>query len=282
MHPTDEGKMTEINSENQIVVLFDEHGTPTFRPDRETDWFLGVAVLYDLADEQQIFSSCSELFGLSKAKPLKNRHIDHVRAEQIANLVAKLPVQIAVRSVNLADGEFQQTMTIYVQLFNEVRKKLRCLEESNLAQRLYSQILVETVFNSIQGYLERNSASSCISVYVDHHCFPKDDIEIHLKDWSRSIDHDVNSFYEKLGPELRVRTDPISLMKEDSPRKRLVDVVTSVVSRYFLREDSARFSQKPLQTLLKNDANRCKDITQATIRFARGLMDDLSRNPPVA
>lgn len=278
---THETKMSENNIERQVIVLFDEQGTPTFRADRETDWFLGATVTYDLSDEEEIFSSCSELFGLSKTKPLKNRHIDHVRAEQISNLVTKLPIQIVVKSVNLADGEFQQTMTVYVQLVGELRKKHRRVGGSNIAQKLYSQILVETVFNSIQDYMERHLASSSISVYVDHHCFPRDDIEIHLKNWARSIERDLNSFYEKQGPDLRVRTVPISLMRQDSPRKRFVDVITSVVSRSFLRDSNARFSHAPLEKLLTRNVNRYEDITQATIDFIRLLMDGLPRNPPI-
>ena len=34
-----------------IVLLFDEQGTPTFRPDRETVSFLGIGVMYDLANK---------------------------------------------------------------------------------------------------------------------------------------------------------------------------------------------------------------------------------------
>jgi len=271
--------MPESNLERQIIVLFDEQGTPTFGPDRETDWFLGVTVTYDLADEERILSSCSELFGLSKAKPLKNRHIDNARAEQISDLVIKLPIQLVVRSVYLSNDEFQQALTAYKQLGNKLRKKHRQVGERNIAQILYSQILVETVFTSIIGYMERHLVSSAISVYVDHWFFPRYDIGIHLKDWPKGIQRDVNSFYEEQGPDLNVRIAPISLMKHYSSRKRFVDVITSVVSRSFLRQGSVRFSQIPLQTLLKNHVNRHKDITQATIDFIKLLMDRLPRNP---
>jgi hypothetical protein len=273
--------MPDSNLEREIVVLFDEHGTPTFQPERETDWFLGVTATYDLADEEQTFNSCRELFGLCNTKPLKNRHIDDFRAERISNLAARLPIQIVVKSVNLADSEFQQTMTIYVEFFNELRKMLPYLEESNLAQRLYSQILGETVVESIKSYLERHLASSCISVYVDHHCFAREDIEIHLKDWPTLIQDDVNSLYERHGADLNVPTVSISLMEKDSPRKRFVDVITSVVSRSFKRQNNERFSQIPLQTLTAKGGARCEDITQSSIRFIRGLMDNWSRNPPV-
>lgn len=278
---TNEARMPENDIERQVIVLFDEQGTPTFRPERETDWFLGATVTYDLSDEEQMFSSCSELFGLSKTKPLKNRHIDNARAEQISDIAIELPIQLVARSVNLANDEFQQVLTVYQQLAGELRKKHRQVKGSNIAQRLYSQILVGTVFTSVIGYMERHRVSSAISVYVDHWSLPRDDQEILLKDWPKGIQRDVNSFYEEKGPDLNVRIAPISLMGEDSPRKRFVDAITSVVSRFFLREDRVRFSRVPLQTLLTNEANRYEDITQATIDFIRFLLDRLPRNPPV-
>jgi hypothetical protein len=129
--------MTEIGIEKQIIVLFDEQGTPTFQPDRETDWFLGVTVAYDLTDEEEIFCSCSELFGLSKTKPLKNRHINNARAERLSDLVIKLPIQIVIRSVKLNNEEFQHVLTAYEQLGNELRKKHRHVGERNIAQILF-------------------------------------------------------------------------------------------------------------------------------------------------
>ena len=276
-----EAKMPEIKSERQIIVLFDEQGTPTFTPDRETDWFLGVTVTYDLADEEQIFSYCSELFGFSKTKPLKNRHIDNVRAERISDIVIELPVQLVVKAVKLGNDEFQQVVTAYERRGNMLREEYRQAGERNIAQILYSQILVETVFDSIQDYMKRHLASSSISVYVDHHCFPREDIRIHLKVWPKLIQGDVNSFYEKHGPDLNIPTVSISLMEKDSSRKRFVDVITSVVSRSFKRGDSERFSRVPLHTLLTNDVNRYEDITRTTIDFIRLLMDRLPRTPPV-
>ncbi len=270
-----------MDIESQIIVLFDEQGTPTFQPDRETDCFLGVAVTYDLTEEKEIFSSCSELFGLSKTKPFKNRHINNARAERISDLVIKLPIQIVVRSVKLNNEEFQYVLTVYEQLGNELRKKHRHIGERNIAQILYSEILVETVFTSITDYMESHLADSAISIYLDNHSFPKDDIKIHLKDWAQAIQVDVDSFYEKLGPNINVRTASISLMTQDTPRKRFVDVITSAVSRYFLREDSIRFSHVPLEILLKNNVNSCKDITQTTMDFTRHLMDHMLRDHPL-
>lgn len=89
--------MPENDIERQIIVLFDEHGTPTFGPKRETDWYLGVAVTYDLTDEKEILKTGSTLFGLFNRRPLKNWRISTGRAERTSDLVIELPIQTVVR-----------------------------------------------------------------------------------------------------------------------------------------------------------------------------------------
>ena len=280
MRLNQETKVPEIDLERQIIVLFDEHGTPTFGPKRDTDCFLGVAVTYDLAKEKEIFSKCSLLFGLSKMRPIKNNQITNSQAERISDLITELPIQIKVKSVNLAHNEFQLVLTLYEQLGNQLRRKHRQVGERNIAQILHFHIREECVFWSIIDYTERHLTSSTFSVYVDNWSMPRDDIEIHLNCCAQSIQRQANSLFEKQGPNLSVSVPRISLLDKDSPRKRFVDAITSVISRSFLRESNSRFSQAPLQRLLTNDINRSEDVTQATIDLIRALMDNVLRNPP--
>jgi len=274
--------MTDKNPESQIIVLFDEQGTPTFGHDRETDWFLGVTVTYDLTDEKQIFSSCSELFGLSNQKPLKNNRISNSRAERISALAAELPLEVIINSVKLANDEFQQAVRLFEQFGNLLRARHREVGERNIAQILHSQIVDECIPHSIFGYVERHMTTSAFLVHIDDWSIPRSDVGIYLQGRTQSIQEKVNTFYEEQGPNLRVRVPPIALLDEDSPRKRLVNVIASAISRSFVREGSARLSQVPFHTLLANHVNRYEDITQATIDFIRRLMDDMSRNPLLA
>ena len=274
--------MPESNLERQIIVLFDEQGTPTFQPERETDWFLGVTVTYDLTDEKQIFSSCSELFGLSNQKPLKNNRISNSRAERISALAAELPLEVMINSVKLANDEFQQAVRLFEQFGNLLRARHREVGERNIAQILHSQIVDECIPHSIFGYVERHMTTSAFLVHIDDWSIPRSDVGIYLQGRTQSIQEKVNTFYEEQGPNLRVRVPPIALLDEDSPRKRLVNVIASAISRSFVREGSARLSQVPFHTLLANHVNRYEDITQATIDFIRRLMDDMSRNPLLA
>lgn len=279
---THEAKMTDKNPESQIIVLFDEQGTPTFQPERETDWFLGVTVTYDLADDERILSSCSELFGLSNQKPLKNNRISNSRAERISALAAELPLEVIINSVKLANDEFQQAVRLFEQLGNLLRARHREVGERNIAQILHSQIVDECIPHSIFGYVERHMTTSAFLVHIDDWSIPRSDVGIYLQGRTQSIQEKVNTFYEEQGPNLRVRVPPIALLDEDSPRKRLVNVIASATSRSFMREGSARLSQVPFHTLLANHVNRYEDITQATIDFIRHLMDHISRNPLLA
>lgn len=86
-----------------MVVLFDESGTPAISFDQRTDWFIGVGVTYEQSDEDVIFSKGKADFGLTNSKPLKNHSITNSRAVSIAKLLADLPVSIYVSSVNTAN-----------------------------------------------------------------------------------------------------------------------------------------------------------------------------------
>lgn len=271
--------MPGSNLEKQIIVLFDEQGTPTFEPNRETDFFLGVAVTYEFVREKNIFDACNDLFGLSNHKPLKNNRISNSRAERIVGLVIQLPIQLVVIAVNLGNKEFQHIVIAYEQRGNKLRKEYRQVGERNIAQILHSQIIDECIPPSIFHHMDRHLTSSAFSIHMDNWAIPRSDMEIYLQDRTRSIETKVNSFYEEQGPNLNVQIAPISLLDEDCPRKRFVDVITSAISRFFLRDTTPRFSQIPLQILLTNNVNSYEDITQATIYFIKLMMDRLPRNP---
>ncbi|MCG7852420.1 MAG: hypothetical protein MIO92_07845 [Methanosarcinaceae archaeon] len=73
-----------------MIVLFDESGTPTINNDQRTDWFIGVGVAYQKSDENGIFAKCEADFDLSNSKPLKNDRIRTSRVIRMANLLADL------------------------------------------------------------------------------------------------------------------------------------------------------------------------------------------------
>lgn len=261
--------------------MFDEQGTPTFRNDRETDWFLGVAVTYDLEDEEELFNTCSELLGLLNKRPLKNAKIHKERANGIAQLIANLPIQIVVSSLNLSNSDLQRVITLYEELGSLLRKRHRHVRGRPIAQILHSHILDECIFKSITNYMDINQISSKFSIYIDDWSIPTNDMEIYLNGRSGSINNKMNSLYKRYGSDFRIDISPISLLKEDSLRKRFIDEITSSVSRSFLKSENERYSEVPINSILANEINQYEEITDKEIEFVNFFMNINLKNPPV-
>ena len=263
-----------------IVLLFDEQGTPTFRPDRETVSFLGIGVVYGLANEEHLFRECDQWFGLSNSRPLKNNKIRNSRAERISKLIANLPIQVTITSIDLSSEELQQVVGVYEELGNIMRAKHRKVRERPTPQILHSDILDYTLFESITRYIKNSTTNSSISVYIDDWSIPANDLEIALEMRSQSLEEKINDLFGEFVDNLAITVSPIVLLNQDSSRKRFVDVISSVVSRSFLKEDNPRFSNIPLQNILdaENSHNESHDITDNTIRLMRKSMDEFLRN----
>ncbi len=263
----------------QVTVLFDEFATPTFRTDRESDYFLGVGVVYPSEVEDDLFKQADELFGLSNRNPLKNSRIAVPRADNISQLVSELPAQVTVSSLDLSNGDLQRSTKTYEELGNELRKLHRRVRERPVAQILHSNILDDTLFESIARYLELNQMDTDFDVYIDDWAFPARDVEIALVHRSDSLRQKINDVQSRFGLATALSISPIQLLNVDSKRKRFIDVVTSAVSRSFLPREHPHYSPVPLQNILALADNRQVDFTKHTIIFLQRAMDEFSRNP---
>lgn len=85
----------------EIIVLFDEQGVPTFSGDTST--IIGVCLFYSSEDEQDIFDRCNGAFRLSTAKPRKNNRVSKSNAVDMVNCLGSLPVYLSAVKLNLAD-----------------------------------------------------------------------------------------------------------------------------------------------------------------------------------
>src|SRR5262245_13982879 len=106
----------------KTIILFDEYGTPTFKEDRENEFFLGVSVSYKLSDEERIFNQVASLIGLQNIKPLKNNRISNERAVQIAEALKKLPLFVVVVAINLSDENLIKTVSEYHDVGDKIRE----------------------------------------------------------------------------------------------------------------------------------------------------------------
>jgi len=266
-----------IKEHNKIIVLFDEHATPTFGSSRQKDYFVGVGVTYNLMDEKQIFSACEKLFGLGNQRPLKNQKIGNSRAVEISKLLIKLPVQIIVSKLDLTDKNFEDRVNLYEELGNYMRPIHRDVSGRRLAHILHSRILDPALFESICRYLESVPKSSIFEIYIDNWSVPESDKEIVLEYTSESLQEKITELHNSFFPNISIIAKSLELLVVDSSRKRFVDVVTSVVSRA-IPLDSKISSEEPLKIILSNPRNFEKDYTREAMETLQVVMDDVSRD----
>ncbi len=255
-----------------MVVLFDESGTPAISNDQRTDLFLGVGVAYEQSDEEVIFSKGKAAFGLANSKPLKNYRITNSRAVSIAKLLADLPVSIYVSSVNTANPTLRKIIFDYECFSEKARRKFRQARKRPIPQIIHSHVLDHCLFNLITGYFEAGGGDAAFAVFIDDWSIPENDIDI-------SLGHRATSLYEKISPlcadfaEGRlVSIAPLELLNRDSSRKRFVDVVASTFSRAYIKTNNQKYSREAADILQEFGKAYCSDATQYSIDIMQAVM----------
>lgn len=264
---------------NRVIVLFDEFGNPTFRPDRHSDSFLGVSVVYQLEAENHIFEQCDVIFGLSNLAPVKNDRIGTSRAEGISELICSLPIQVTISSIDLSNTNLQRVVNLYEDFGAELRRLHRGVSPRLTAHILHDNILDDTLFEAMGRYLGEEPVATEFEISIDDWPIPSSDIDIALQYRSASFTQKLSEIYEELGIPVTLSVSPIQRMSQDSKRKRFIDVTTSAVSRHFFPQDHRKYSPTPLRNILGIGHNRYAELTERTIEFLRGAMDAFSRNP---
>lgn len=263
-----------------MLILFDESGTPTFDAGRELKHFVGVAVSYSNDMENDIFEECDSPFGLSNKNPIKNPSIDSKRAMSITEQILKLPMRLSIHSVNLDDSALEEKLALYIEWGNLLREFHRKIRPRPLPQFLHSQVLDGCLFDAILRPVEEGIREYNFSIFIDNWAIPINDQEPYLIDRSPSIQDKINNFLGEYFPGISIEISPLSLLEIDSKRKRFIDVITSVVSRAFLREDHIRHSTVPLEMILASGIGTHKEDSEEIKSFVTELMDSGSRNPP--
>lgn len=252
----------------RMTILFDEYGTPTFRKDRENEFFIGVGIGYKQSDEEEIFYKVGDLIGLQKIKSLKNNKISNKRAAEIAKTLKQLPLFLVVVAMNLSDQDLINTVSEYCSISNKIRENERELKGRPIAQILHSRVLDNCLFESITLCIENDPYLNNFDVFIDNWSIPNEDISIYLNLRSESFSRQISNLF----PDVTV--SPIQLLDEDSKRKRFIDSVTSVVSRYYYDKLNDKFTDVPFNILFINNLNNMiiLDITQKEILFINEML----------
>ena len=255
-----------------MVVLFDESGTPAIRFDQRTDWFLGVGVTYEQSDEDVIFSKGKAEFGLANSKPLKNHRITNSRAVSIAKLLADLPVSIYISSVNTANPTLREIIVDYECFGEKSRRKFRQARKRPIAQIIYSHIRDHCLFNLIKGYFNTGGDDATFAVFIDDWSIPESDIEISLRDTATSLYEKISRLCEEFAQGRLVSIAPLELLNRENSRKRFVDVVASTFSRAYLKKNNQKYSREAADILQQSGRAHCSDATQHSIKIMQEVM----------
>ncbi len=255
-----------------MVVLFDESGTPAITFDQRTDWFIGVGVTYDQSDEDVIFSKGKADFGLANSKPLKNDRITNSRAVSIAKLLADLPAAIYVSSVNTANPTLREIIVDY-ECFGEIaRRKFRQARKRPIAQIIHSHIRDHCLFNLITGYFNAGGDDAAFAVFIDDWSIPESDIDISLRHTATSLYEKISCLCEEFAQGRLVSIAPLELLNRDNSRKRFVDLVTSTFSRAYLKMNNQKYSREAADILQQSGRAHCSDATQHLIKIMQAVM----------
>jgi len=253
-----------------MIILFDEYGTPTIRQGRENEIFVGVAIAYKKTDEEIIFEKVENIIGLNKSKPVKNAQISSRKAVEIAEILAPLPLYIAVAIIDLSNRAFCETITNYHQISNVIRNCAREIKDRPIAQIIHSKVLSNCLFEAITLCLENSSKINEFYVFIDNWSIPAKDISIYLKYRSESLSRNVR----RLFPYVDIK--PIELLEQDTKRKRFIDSVTSVVSRNYHDISSDKYSAEPFGLLFSSESiNGINvDITKKETDLMNKMLDE--------
>lgn len=255
-----------------MVVLFDESGTPAISFDQRTDWFIGVGVTYEQSDEDVIFSKCKADFGLANSKPLKNHSITNSRAASIAKLLADLPVSIYVSSVNTANPTLRNIIVDYECFGEKARRKFRQARKRPIPQIIHSHILDHCLFNLITRYFNAGGDDAAFAVFIDDWSIPESDIDISLRHTATSLYEKISRLCEEFVQGRLVSIAPLELLNRDNSRKRFVDVVTSTFSRAYLKTNNQKYSRESADILQQCGRAHCSDATQHSINIMQAVM----------
>ena len=252
----------------RLIVLFDEFGTPTFNFKSNEEIFLGVSVLYDLEKENEIFNDCDKELGLSKSKPLKNNKISVNKAKTISHILGKQSFIISAKYLNLDNSELKNIVDDYKNIGDLSRKIYRGVGERKVAHILYSAVLNECLFNIVADYLESfNSVNNCcFEIYIDDWSIPVADKNLFIEDLKLSLKSKMESLFQ----DCEISMNNLVLLDDNnSKRKRLIDIITSVICRAFLDLDNSKYDTAPLNILKKRLETNIKihDITDEMSEF---------------
>ena len=262
-----------------VTVLFDESGTPLIFGKYRFDWFLGCGVRYEQSAETEIFARCNETVGLSKNKPLKNNRISIDRVIRVARVLMDLPLSINVSGIDTTDPEYRRIVKNYRHFAKKARATQRpVVHDRSTGPIIHAHVLDHCLFHSISGCFEARGRDTHVSVFIDNWSVPGNDVDVYFEERAGTLNLSISSLCSRhhLGRPLSIRR--IEMLKDDTNRKRFVDVVTSVFSRAFLRTDNPRHTREAMDILVESGRANFSDAKGYSMGLMQQTMQGRSRD----
>jgi len=244
-----------------IILLFDESGTPDFTSDPNDRYFFGVSLTYDESYEVELFSGIDSLVKLSVKKSLKNNNISNEKAITICRELSKYNINIEACYIDLKNVKLISIIKNYYDLNETVRTDVRLRKDPEIRERkvpqiIHSQILSFCFMECIFKLLKSDNILYNVYPFIDDWSIPRKSIELYLSDRTESIQELVNEAIVNLNKVGFITINRIKLLKKNvdeitTKRKKFIDVVTSLVTRNH-RTNSDVTGKDPTMYLLNN------------------------------
>jgi len=268
------------SSDKHLTVLFDESGTPTFSQKNNSTYFLGVALLYETKDEATILNDIKSTIGLSKSKPVKNDRLSSQKVIDCAKILGTKNIYISARYVQLDNSDLRAILQDYEKFGNLSRELYRGITtERKIAQILHSQIMGECIADLILTYAPEHLADSYIfEPYIDNWSYAKPDQHIITEFTPENLERKLRELLRenlKRDPQIIIR--PIQLLiDKSSDKKRLIDSLTSSISRGIYNVNDSKYDKTPTIDLSQSLGDRFTiiDVTSEMTVFINNVMYD--------
>jgi hypothetical protein len=277
-----------IQCPQDLILLFDECGTPSFRLKAERQYFLGVSVRYAQAEENGILEACNDAAGLSNKSPKKNDQLGVSTALHLARVLSGQPVAIYARYVDLRNSDLRKVIEDYGEAGNRVRMAIRAKHEAGVrprktAQILHCHMLYHCLFEPVLDLIQVcEYPLFSVHPFIDAWSIPLCDKELYLNGRSESMQEQVNKLLEREKKQGFIAVKPVIPLENSSvppllKRKRLVDAVTSTISRSGIFAQETPSLSDPLPILISGlgEMMSCVDITSDLAADVRKLSKDI-------
>jgi len=209
----------------------------------------------------------------------KKHAISKSTAQELSETFSSLPITVTIRYLDTSNVELRQAVEAYKKLGDYIRLKIRGKSELGIRERkipqiLHSHILYHCLLGPLMDLIDHDFPLFIVRLFIDAWPIPAHDRAVYLAEIGWSLQKNVNRLMAKSNKPGYVSLDHVSTMHSGiyhrtEYRKRLIDVITSVVngSNHF---QSSHIGPKDPIAILESGLRKSvskEDITMEVYNF---------------